>query len=335
MVVRQKKQVKTLVEMTFGSHLYGTATVQSDVDIKAVYLPEARDILLQRVRPSVCIVREKARGEKNQPGDVDFEAYSPAKFLSLLADGQTVALDMLFAPQANLTSAPHPVWQEILDVAPRLFSRRTTAFVSYCRQQARKYGVKGARLAAVRLALDGLTEIEARYGANAKLSVASGEVHALVAQNDLLDIVVLPHADGTPATYFDIAGKKAIFSALIKSARAMAQALFDEFGERTRAAQSQQGVDWKAMSHAVRIARQAVEFLDTRHITFPRPDAAHLLAIKRGEIAYDRVAGEIEDLLTEVEAAAERTDLPEAVDDSLADDFIADLHARIVRGDLS
>ena len=33
-----------IVEMRFGAHLYGTETVQSDLALKAVYLPDARDI---------------------------------------------------------------------------------------------------------------------------------------------------------------------------------------------------------------------------------------------------------------------------------------------------
>ena len=326
--------MKTIMRMTFGSHLYGTATAESDLDVKAEYLPAVRDILLQQVRAAVTGHREKAKGEKNTAEDVDFEAYSPAKFLSLLAEGQTVALDMLFAPDSAMLDAPDPVWFEIKALAPRLFSRRTTGFVGYCRQQARKYGVKGERLAAVRLALDGLRDIEARHGSNEKLEVAAVEVAALAAAHPLLDIVQLPEVSGFMATYFDIAGKKAIFSASIKAARAIAENLYNEFGERTRAAEANSGVDWKAMSHAVRIARQAVEFLETRHVTFPRPEAAHLMAIKRGQIAYPEVGEEIETLLEAVERAAVACDLPDAPPDGLIDDFIADLHGRIVRGEL-
>ncbi len=331
--------MKTIVRMQFGSQLYGTATPESDIDIKAVYLPAAEDILLQRVRPAVTNPRDKAKGEKNAPGDIDFEAYSPQKFLDLLRDGQTVALDMLFAPDSALLEPPHPVWRDIQVLAPQLFSTRTTAFVSYCRQQARKYGVKGARLAAVRVALDGLVAAEATYGANARLEEAAADLRVLADSHDLLEIVELPHsngfpANGFPAVYFDIAGKRAIFSASIKQARAMAQRLYDEFGERTRAAEQQSGVDWKAMSHAVRIARQAVEFLQTRRVVFPRPEAAHLLAIKRGLVPYGEVAEEIENLLVEVETAAAVSDLPEMVDETLVDSFVHDLHLRIVRGDL-
>lgn len=323
--------IKTIVRMRFGSHLYGTNTPESDLDIKAIYLPTARDILLQRVKPAVTGHREKAKGEKNTADDTDFEAYSPAKFLNLLSEGQTVALDMLFAPPGAMLETPDAIWREMQDLAPRLFSKKTTAFVSYCRQQARKYGVKGERLSAVRLALDGLTEIEANYGSNEKLGAAAGELAALTETNPLLAIVQLPNPDGSLASYFDVAGKKAIFSASIKAARAMTQSLFDEFGARTRAAEANQGVDWKAMSHSVRIARQAIEFLETGRIIFPRPEAAHLLAIKRGELPYEVVGAEIEDLLSAVELAAVRSNLPDDCDPTIADDFVMRLYEGIVR----
>src|ERR1700683_2655735 len=95
-----------IVMMRFGSHLYGTATPESDLDLKGVYLPEARDILLQRVKATVTSNRVKAAGEKNEAGDVDSEFYSLQRYLDLLAEGQTVALDMLFAPDSVMTVPP-------------------------------------------------------------------------------------------------------------------------------------------------------------------------------------------------------------------------------------
>lgn len=38
-----------IVELEFGSHLYGTSTPNSDRDYKAIYIPEAIDILLGHV----------------------------------------------------------------------------------------------------------------------------------------------------------------------------------------------------------------------------------------------------------------------------------------------
>ena len=45
-----------------------------------------------------------------------------------------------------------------------LVTRRSAAFVGYCRQQANKYGIKGSRVAAARKALTLLLEAVERLG---------------------------------------------------------------------------------------------------------------------------------------------------------------------------
>ncbi len=98
--------MRSIVIIKFGSHLYGTATPASDLDFKGVYIPSARDILLQRVKGSVSQHREKAEKEKNLPGEIDSDTYSLQRFLGLVAEGQTVALDMLFAPSWAMLELP-------------------------------------------------------------------------------------------------------------------------------------------------------------------------------------------------------------------------------------
>ena len=51
-----------IVKMKFGSHLYGTSTLLSDTDYKAVYIPEARDIILQRIQGTIHTGRLEGRG---------------------------------------------------------------------------------------------------------------------------------------------------------------------------------------------------------------------------------------------------------------------------------
>ena len=87
-----------------------------------------------------------------------------------------------------------------------------------------------------------------------------------------------------------------------------------------------EGVDWKALSHAVRIGHQAIEFLTYHHITFPRPEAQHLLAIKQGQISFQQVAEEIEQLLIGVQEAEKLSSLPENYDQRLIDDFLEQLY---------
>src|SRR5690242_851281 len=169
--------MRRIVRIKFGSHLFGTSTAASDIDFKAVFIPPARDILLQRVRGSISSPRPKAEGEKNYAGEIDEEAYSLQKYLGLVADGQTVAMDMLFAPRWAMVEEPAAEWREIERNRARLLTRKAAAFVGYCRQQANKYGIKGSRVAAAREALSILDRALAERGGLAKL----GEIEPQIA----------------------------------------------------------------------------------------------------------------------------------------------------------
>jgi hypothetical protein len=311
-----------IVEMRFGSHLYGTATPTSDLDVKAVYLPPARDILLQRVRPTVSESREKAPGERNRPEDVDRETYSLQRYLGLLAEGQTVAIDMLFAPDGAMLREPHSLWREIQGHSHRLIGRQAASFVSYCRQQANKYGIKGSRVAAARKVLDLLSEAEARLGATVKLDVLAAELDSLVAGTEHVEIADLPGPQGRLVRHIDVCGRKMPYSASIKNGREIAERLVAEYGQRALQAERSEGVDWKALSHAVRVGRQAIDLFASGRIDFPLRYADHLLAIKRGELAYPTVAAEIERLLEQVEQAVATSRLPEQPDFDLIDRIV-------------
>src|SRR5262249_57336347 len=110
--------------------------------------PDGRAILLQRVRGTISQSRSKAPGEKNLAGDVDRELYSLQRYLELLAEGQTVALDMLFAPEAVMLCEPGPEWRGIQAHFRRRVTRRAAPLVGYFPQQANKDGIKGSPVGA-------------------------------------------------------------------------------------------------------------------------------------------------------------------------------------------
>lgn len=306
--------MRVIVEMRAGSHLYGTATPASDTDIKGVFVPDGRDLLLQRVPQTVSSGRAKAAGERNRPDDVDRELFSLQRYLELLAEGQTVAVDMLFAPDAVLCGAPDPLWQEIRANAGRLVSRRASTFVRYCRQQASRFGMKGARMAAARAAAALLAEAEAKHGTVATLSTVAPALEALAREHAAIGFADLPMPGGRIVRHLDIGGRRAAYTGSIKAARSLAERMVESYGARARQAESNEGVDWKALSHAVRVGREALELLRTGRIVFPLACAPHLLAIKRGELPYDDVAAAIDRLLLDVEGAAERSTLRDAPD---------------------
>jgi predicted nucleotidyltransferase len=322
--------MRTLVRIKFGSHLYGTSTPQSDLDFKSVYMPDARSILLQRVRGSISTKRAKSEGEKNFAGEVDEESFSLQRYLSLMSEGQTVATDVLFAPEWSMTEPPSPEWREVVANRHRLITSKSAAFVGYCRQQANKYGIKGSRVAAARKALAILDDAVEGLGTTAKLREIAPFIDHAVASDEHMAIVPIEHASGVMMDHWEVCGRKLSYSASIKNARDIMHALVKDYGARALQAESQNGVDWKALSHAVRVARQAIEMLTTGRVTFPIPDAAHILAIKLGRCAYQDVAAEIEQGLADVEAASAVSTLQAEPDYDWIDDFVTRCHRREV-----
>lgn len=313
---------RTIVQMRFGSHLYGTATPASDLDLKAVHIPPARDIVLGRVRQVISTKTKLDERAKNGADDVDFESFTLQRYLGLVAEGQTMALDMLFAPDWALTEEPSPLWREIQANRHRLVTRQYAAFIGYCRAQANKYGIKGSRVAASRAALDLLASAQREHGATAKLEVIRSAVENMTAGHEHMGFVDQEMANGGKVRHWEVCGRKMPFTSSIKSAHETMNKLVVEYGHRALAAERNEGVDWKSLSHAVRIARQALELLRTGEVQFPRPDAADLLAMKTGQRSYAEVSEEIDRLLPEVEQAAITSALPDKPDFGWIDGFV-------------
>lgn len=314
-----------IVSIKFGSHLYGTATPASDLDFKTVLVPPARDILLQRARATTQNRREKLHGEKNQPGDVDEEAFGLHRYLGLLAEGQTVALDMLFAPRWSMTAEPSSIWREIVAERHHLVSRKAASFVGYCRTQANKYGIRGSRVHAVRNLVEWFDEAITATGHLTRLSEVADTLPGWIAGRAMQHtaIVAIPQpGDRKPMPHLECCNRKAPLFSTLKDGRAIYARLLEQYGERALAAERNEGVDWKALSHAVRVGREALEFLATSWITFPLTYADHILAIKQGRIEYAEVADEIENLLIRVEAAEKTSGLPAAPNQAFIDDLI-------------
>ena len=313
--------MKLIVQIKFGSHLYGTNTSQSDEDYKSVYIPTMREILLQRVTDSVQIGKKvKAEGERNLPGDTDNECYSLQRYLGLIAEGQTVAVDMLFAPNPMFTSE---LWQRIQANSDKLVTKRSAAFVGYCRTQANKYGIKGSRVASAKNALDRFEKLLAEHGTTAKVAEFFGS------DDEVFDDHTRTLRKETPTgtmRYFECCNRMVGFNNTVKEAAAIYRRIHENYGDRARLAETNQGIDWKALSHAVRVGREAVELLTTHQITFPLPYAAHILEIKQGKLPYQAVAEEIEQLLEEVEKASAASTLREDPDRQFIDDLVVEIY---------
>lgn len=317
-----------IVRIKFGSHLYGTDTPASDEDYKSVYVPSARDILLQSVVGSRELGKaRKQNGEKNKPGDVDNECYSFQRYLKLVSEGQTVAIDMLFAPEPLMTS---PLWEHLQTPYSKgkLLTKKSAAFVGYCRTQANKYGIKGSRVAAAKAAVERFQNYLDQYGPTTK--VAEMFVPIATQFDSYTQIVSKETPQGKEQWYFECCNRMVGFNNTLKEALSIFKRIHESYGERARLAETNEGVDWKALSHAVRVGHEAIELLETHKITFPLPNANHIRDIKLGKFGYKEVAEEIERLLVDVEKASMTSTLQESPDQQFIDDLVYSVYGHEV-----
>lgn len=326
-----------IIEIKFGSHLYGTNTENSDTDYKGIYLPTAKEICLNSYKKTICTVRPKQVGERNTKDDVDIEFFSLDQFMKLLCEGQTVALDMLFSPdflERKVSEYENIVLGCIYANRNKFLSKNTNAFVGYTKQQAAKYGVKGFRVHALKLVCDLFDQVTNHID-NSEYKpqiLCDLDLANIVKEWDSPYIKVVTDMDKNchHQKFLEVCDKKIPFHLPIKEAYKQCKTRYDAYGHRALMAQKNEGVDWKALSHAVRIASEAKELLETGFITFPRPDRELLIKIKTGQMPYDQVSEIIEHGLGEIKIAAEKSTLRETPDREWCDEFVYSVYKQIV-----
>jgi hypothetical protein len=309
--------MNVIVEMKFGSHLYGTDTPESDHDFKGVFLPEAESLILgpafKGSYAKSINTNTNASDGKNTSQDVDREFYSLHYFLKLALEGQTVALDMLHAPQSAILKSSH-LWDVLVEQRSRFYTKNLKTFIGYARRQAAKYGIKGSRLAEVRMVARFLEKTMHRTKWNEDLKLRDVWDWLPKGEHIYFHSGASDKQDSMSLKMYEVVGKKFQETARISYVLPILLRFITEYGLRAQKAEQNEGVDWKALSHALRAAYQIKELFLDGTMTLPLPQAGLILAVKQGRIGFKSVQAELEQTMSEVEELALRSELPEKAD---------------------
>lgn len=311
-----------IVKMKFGSHLYGTDGPDSDLDYKGIFLPKVGDLLLGSFPVKSINNNTNATDGKNTSQDVDEEFYSLHYFLKLALEGQTVALDMLHAPQSVIIESNH-LWDVLVEQRSRFYTKNLKAFVGYARKQAAKYGIKGSRLADVRRVVKFLSKYTG--GADDRWSTMKlRDVWSHLPKGEHIKFIsgASEKQDSMGLRMYQVCGKSFQETARCDYVQPILEAFLLNYGKRAQEAERNEGIDWKAMSHALRAAYQVRELLVDGTMTMPSPHADMLYAVKNGKIDFKSVQTELETIMEVCETLAERSELPERADHKFAKHFI-------------
>lgn len=324
----EKEHGATLLYMTkYGSKLYGTDNPNSDTDYKGVFVQNMNDVLLKKDKEH-WTSNSNDTMEKNGADDVDLQLFSVHKFFQLLRKGETGALDLLFSMWSDSVVYEDETFTDMMKANYTSFlNRGLHSFTGYAVGQAKKYGVKGTRYKE-------LTEFNAHFKfasaerggdkENTKLVhwFPYFKAHFRNAQTKYLEMVM---KEG-PKTgngenmieYVSVLGKffsgDVTFDYFADNVLEMEKA----FGNRTKA--SAEGVDWKALSHSVRVLAEVEELLDTSFVTFPLKERVYVTSVKEGREDVDDVMDFVNARLDVVkEKLDSNTSLPEESDRELMD----------------
>jgi hypothetical protein len=306
-----------IVNMKFGSHLYGLNTPTSDVDYKGIFMPTLEELLLNSF-PKTIVTSTGPEHAKNSANDVDTEVISLPSFIKHACTGETFAIDMLHCENPESDS---PIWQELVANRTKFYSKNLKAFVGYVKQQAAKYGVKGSRLADIRSAIDSLTAQDQNLTLdNVKDKLYFGQY---------AEWKVKPNPSvGHDNEFYLVNGKMYQSTNTVQYTVDRLQQMYDGYGHRAKLAEQNENIDWKAMSHALRAGYQARDIYKDGDFSYPLKETEFLKQVKTGKLEFSQVGNELERLVAEIEMLSENSNLPEHVDTEYWNKWLLSVYAR-------
>jgi hypothetical protein len=254
---------------------------------------------------------------RNLAGDVDIDLWSAQHWLlKLLPSGDTGALDVLFAPShAACTLYRHPALDAVFANPLSLVDTgRGRVYAEYSLGQAKKYGIKGSRLGALKAVYTWLQTQCPAPRPNERLAAYLDALAASCADDRFCSAVTVQHERA-----LQLCGKLYMGTVRMPELIRRVEADMRRYGARAEAAERNEGLDFKALSHALRALDQMEELLQTGSIVFPLRSRQELSAVKEGRYPWREVEPRILERLAAVDALRENAPFAGAYDAAFAE----------------
>ncbi len=310
----------------FGSALYGTESPgKSDLDVRGIFLPSLESLFLGRAAGGLHF--SSGDGErKNSAGDVDIDLWSARRWLlELLPQGDMGALDLLFSPAHEACVLyKSPLLDAVFANPLRLVDTGNPAYAQYSLRQAKKYGIKGSRLGALLAVRDWLQIHCPSPQKHERLGDCLEPLAAACADERFCSLEMLQAEKA-----LQLCGKLHTASTRMPEFINRVEAEARLYGTQAEAAREGEGVDFKALSHALRAMDQLEELLLTGRIVFPLKNRAELLAVKEGKYAWPELEERILMRIAELDALRKTAPFKGEYDSAFAEGCVLSLSENI------
>jgi predicted nucleotidyltransferase len=289
-----------ILEIRVGSHLFGTDTPDSDLDLVGIFMP-SEEMVFGGERCEEVDLGFKAKDDtgRNTAQAIDFKMHEYRKFVKLALQNNPNILHMLFINDENIRfiDGPDGFGQRLLSRA-HLFPHKGAhhRFVKYADSQRHKMRIKPQMYAALE---DGL------------------RVLSMFDDNHVLADVVINQSLANAAPFVDSGQGKHVQcgdlhferGVFVKKAKKMIR---DRLSRATNRAQlfTKHGYDTKFASNLIQLLMEGIELMVTGRISFPLAFRDDILAIKRGDYSADYIMEWADNLVELARASYEKTSLP-------------------------
>ena len=307
------KIMNIICKTVYGSKLYEMNGPASDDDFRGVYLPDKSACYLGKIKDTV-------------DGQGDEQTFSLQRFLRLAAEGQSIALEMLWTPPEK-TLINSSVWEELVENRHRFLSKKMKSFMGFAKSQSVKYGYRADRFNDV---------IRLKKFFENWVTTTSAPILGYDPLDARLSVLwdILPEGVNFQKStnqfnrskdnrVYLICGRELQAHCSVAHVLQFLNLLRDEYGERVKKA-AEQKIDFKSLSHALRVSYQARQLVIERNLTFPAKEVDFLRKIKFAELDLikDGLDKKLEDLINETDKLIINSDLPDEVDWEWCEEFI-------------
>jgi uncharacterized protein len=330
---------KLIFECIVGSQAYGTATENSDIDKKGVYVQSNDEILVSDYEPQINVTKDECY-------------YEVGRFLELLSAANPTTIEMLFSEKKNITHIS-PEFELILSVRDMFITKQCAdSFKNYGVSQLKKAAATGKKFNIEDSKMVHKTPFDfTYYYDNGKTFLLKDYLE----ENELLQekcgLVRLDHMKDCYALYYDynnigyrgIIGEKSNeirLSSIPKGETPLIMIYYNveayskymkeyseyktwlknrnvnryvdviTHGQKTKDSR----IDGKNMLHVRRLIDIAIEIANTSTFTVLRPNAKYLLDIKHGKYNLEEIVSDVERDISGLDECFKNSTLPNKVD---------------------
>ena len=311
---------KVVYVTQYGSKLYGTDNPNSDTDYKGIFIPNQQSVILKQDIEHYNF-NSNDTNTKNSKDDIDLQLFSIYKWFNLLKKGETGAMDILFSLFREDTQVYNDTnfTKIIIQNYKKFYNKNLHSFLGYCVGQSKVYNIRGERFNELHIFVEYFNALVKEQGEN-KLESMFPLVENMFNTTvyKYIKFVSAPTSRGSgeakEGIYIEVLGKRFLGTVSIKYFSEKITEMEEQFGNRARA--SAKGVDFKALSHAVRVIDEVEELIDDEFITFPLNNRVYVTSVKEGNEKLEDVMNYIDQKLNVVQEKLEKSLLQEKSDEA-------------------